>query len=70
MENNRKVTLTYGEENKTIDFPVMEGTLGPDVVDIRSFAKTGMFTFDPGFLATSACESKITFIDGDVGELY
>jgi len=70
LENNRKVTLTYGEENKTIDFPVMEGTLGPDVVDIRSFAKTGMFTFDPGFLATSACESKITFIDGDVGELY
>ena len=70
MENYRKVTLSYGEENKTIDFPVMEGTLGPGVVDIRSFAKTGMFTFDPGFLATSACESKITFIDGDVGELY
>ncbi|MCK6436936.1 MAG: citrate synthase [Rivicola pingtungensis] len=50
--------------------PVMSGTLGPDVVDIRTFAKTGMFTFDPGFLATAACESSITFIDGDLGQLY
>ncbi len=39
-------------------------------MDIRQFSKTGMFTFDPGFLATAACESKITFIDGDQGQLY
>ena len=69
METNRKVTLSY-DEGKTLDMPVMSGTLGPDVVDIRTFAKTGMFTFDPGFLATAACESSITFIDGDIGQLY
>jgi citrate synthase len=50
--------------------PVLSGTLGPDVVDIRAFSKTGMFTFDPGFLATASCESAITFIDGDLGQLY
>jgi citrate synthase len=69
VETNRKVTLSY-DEGKTLDMPVMSGTLGPDVVDIRTFAKTGMFTFDPGFLATAACESSITFIDGDLGQLY
>ena len=69
METNRKVTLSY-DEGKTLDMPVMSGTLGPDVVDIRTFAKTGMFTFDPGFLATAACESSITFIDGDRSQLY
>ncbi|AQR64223.1 citrate (Si)-synthase [Aquaspirillum sp. LM1] len=69
METNRKVTLSY-DEGKTLEMPVMSGTLGPDVVDIRTFAKTGMFTFDPGFLATAACESSITFIDGDIGQLY
>ncbi len=70
MENNRKVTLSYNEGQDSIDFPVMSGTLGPDVADIRAFAKTGMFTFDPGFLATASCESQITFIDGDLGQLY
>ncbi|KAF0814133.1 Citrate synthase [Andreprevotia sp. IGB-42] len=68
MEN--KVTLTYKNGEQTIDLPVLPGTLGPSVVDIRAFSKTGMFTFDPGFLATSSCESKITFIDGDLGQLY
>ncbi|UXY13804.1 citrate synthase [Chitiniphilus purpureus] len=67
MEN--KVTLTYNG-GQVIDLPVLPGTLGPSVVDIRAFSKTGMFTFDPGFLATSSCESKITFIDGDEGQLY
>ncbi|WP_024301709.1 citrate synthase [Pseudogulbenkiania sp. MAI-1] len=70
MESNRKVTLTYNEGQDALEMPVLKGTLGPDVVDIRSFAKTGMFTFDPGFLATASCESKITFIDGDLGQLY
>ncbi|MGE8355126.1 MAG: citrate synthase [Microvirgula sp.] len=69
METNRKVTLNYND-GQSIDLPVLEGTLGPDVVDIRTFGKTGMFTFDPGFLATASCESKITFIDGDEGKLY
>ncbi|WP_410498817.1 citrate synthase [Chitinibacter sp. S2-10] len=66
----KKVTLTYNDGQNTLEMPVLESTLGPDVVDIRSFSKTGMFTFDPGFLATSSCESKITFIDGDLGQLY
>lgn len=58
-----------GKEN--LQLPVLEGTLGPAVVDIRTFTKgTGMFTFDPGFVSTASCESKITFIDGDKGQLY
>ncbi|WP_018150272.1 citrate synthase [Leeia oryzae] len=64
-----KVTLNYGD-GQSIDLPVLSGTLGPDVVDIRTFGKTGLFTYDPGFLATASCESKITFIDGDEGLLY
>ncbi|HDZ55153.1 MAG TPA: citrate (Si)-synthase [Pseudomonas xinjiangensis] len=52
-----------------IDLPVYSGTLGPDVVDVRSLTGEGIFTFDPGFMATSSCESKITFIDGEKGVL-
>ncbi|MDO5687548.1 MAG: citrate synthase [Neisseria sp.] len=56
---------------ETLELPVHAGTLGPDVVDIRTlYAKTGAFTFDPGFTSTASCESKITFIDGDKGQLY
>lgn len=64
------ITL-QAEGKETLELPVLEGTLGPDVVDIRTFTKgTGMFTFDPGFVSTASCESKITFIDGDKGQLY
>ncbi|WP_373745950.1 citrate synthase [Neisseria dentiae] len=65
-------TLKLQADGKdTLELPVLEGTLGPDVVDIRTFTKgTGMFTFDPGFVSTASCESKITFIDGDKGQLY
>ena len=49
---------------------VYKGTVGPDVIDIRKlYGQTGMFTFDPGFMSTAACESGITYIDGDKGEL-
>jgi citrate synthase len=52
------------------DYPVMAGSVGPEVIDIRKlYANTGRFTFDPGFTSTAACESKITYIDGDVGTL-
>ncbi|HEX3700719.1 MAG TPA: citrate synthase [Phenylobacterium sp.] len=55
---------------KTIELPVMKGTVGPDVVDIRKFyADSDAFTYDPGFTSTASCESKITFIDGDNGIL-
>ena len=52
------------------DYPVLDGTVGPEVVDIRKFyARTGMFTYDPGFTSTASCESKITYIDGEKGIL-
>ncbi|MBN3860330.1 citrate (Si)-synthase [Neisseriaceae bacterium PsAf] len=66
---SKSVKLQYGE-GSTAEFPVLEGTLGNDVVDIRKFGQTQMFTFDPGFLSTASCESKITFIDGAKGLLY
>ncbi|WP_262695116.1 citrate synthase [Kordiimonas aquimaris] len=53
-----------------VDLPVMEGSVGPKVIDIRKlYAESGMFTFDPGFTSTASCESKITYIDGEKGEL-
>ncbi len=67
---SKNVTLKL-EEKEPVALPVLSGTLGPDVVDIRALNKeTGMFTFDPGFVSTASCESKITFIDGDKGQLY
>ncbi len=55
---------------KTIDLPILKGTAGPDVVDIRKFyAESDAFTYDPGFTSTASCESKITYIDGDAGIL-
>jgi len=61
---------TLNIDGKTAEFPVHTGTIGPDVIDIRSlYAKTGNFTFDPGFMSTAACKSSITYIDGDKGEL-
>ena len=52
------------------EFPVLKGTLGPDVIDVRKlYGQTGMFTYDPGFTSTASCSSKITFIDGDEGIL-
>jgi citrate synthase len=57
-------------DGKTLDLPIMQGTIGPEVVDIRNlYAETGMFTYDPGFTSTASCESKITYIDGDAGVL-
>ena len=55
---------------KGFDYPVLSGSTGPDVVDIRKlYAQTGAFTYDPGFTSTASCESKITYIDGDAGIL-
>ncbi|NGX94056.1 MAG: citrate (Si)-synthase [Candidatus Afipia apatlaquensis] len=66
--NTKKATLTV--EGKTVDLPVLSGTVGPDVIDIsKLYAQTGMFTYDPGFTSTGSCESKITYIDGDEGIL-
>ena len=67
-DTGRKATLAL--DGKTYDFPIYSGTLGPDVVDIgKLYAQADVFTFDPGFTSTGSCESAITFIDGDKGEL-
>ena len=67
MSESAKLTLPNGKE---INLPIRKATAGQDVIDITSLYKeSGMFTYDPGFLATASCESKITFIDGDQGIL-
>jgi citrate synthase len=69
MEAKGKATLTY-DEGKTLELPIYGGSIGPDVIDIRAlYGKTGKFTYDPGFLSTASCGSKITYIDGDAGVL-
>jgi len=68
MSTQRMATLTV--DGKSVEFPVMKGTHGNDVIDIRTLgAKTGLFTYDSGFMSTASCQSKITYIDGDKGEL-
>ncbi|TFH86434.1 citrate (Si)-synthase [Billgrantia azerbaijanica] len=66
---DRKATLTVDGLEKTIELPVYSGTLGPDVVDVRGLGAEGLFTYDPGFMATSSCQSAITYIDGGKGVL-
>ena len=70
MENRNKNKVFLDINNKKFDLPVISGSTGPDVVDIRSLYKiSNLFTFDPGFTSTAACNSKITFIDGEKGIL-
>ena len=65
-----KATLSFSDGSPAMDLPVYKGTIGPDVIDIRKlYAQTGKFTYDPGFLSTASCQSTITYIDGDKGEL-
>ncbi len=67
---DRTATLNPSDGSPPLVFPVLTGTIGPEVIDIRTlYAKTGQFTFDPGFMSTAACRSAITYIDGDKGEL-
>jgi len=67
---DRNATLTFSDGSPPITFPIIGGTVGPEVIDIRTlYGKTGRFTYDPGFMSTAACNSSITFIDGDKGEL-
>src|SRR5437762_3098385 len=70
MEQKHTATLNLDNGSQPLEFPLMSGSMGPDVVDIRTLhAKSGVFTYDPGFLSTASCSSKITFIDGDKGIL-
>ena len=66
---DKKATLTVDGIDHAIELPVYSGSLGPDVIDVRSLTNEGVFTFDPGFVATASCESRITYIDGDEGLL-
>ena len=69
MEKQRIATLTL-DDGRKLEMPILSGTLGPDVIDIRNLGKLGVFTYDPAFFATASCTSTITFIDGDAGLLY
>lgn len=68
--SDTKATLSFSDGSPSVDMPIYKGTIGPDVIDIRKlYAQTGKFTYDPGFMSTAACNSSITYIDGDKGEL-
>ena len=65
-----KATIAFSNGAPSFEMPVYNGSIGPDVIDIRKlYGQTGLFTYDPGFLSTASCESSITYIDGDKGEL-
>ncbi len=70
MTASSTATLSFSDGSPSVEFPVLKGSVGPDVIDIKSlYGKTGKFTYDPGFMSTAACRSAITYIDGDKGEL-
>ena len=67
---DNKATLSFSDNSPSVELPIYQGNIGPDVIDIRKlYGQTGMFTYDPGFLSTASCQSSITYIDGDKGEL-
>jgi len=69
-DTQKTVTLTDNSSGNSVTLPVMDGTIGPDVLDVRQlYGQTGMFTFDPGYGATGSCKSGLTYIDGDQGVL-
>ncbi len=67
--SEKKAQLTIDGKDSPIELPVYSGSTGPDVVDVRSLVGEGIFTYDPGFVSTAACDSDITYIDGDAGVL-
>ncbi|WBA80018.1 citrate synthase [Endozoicomonas sp. GU-1] len=66
---DKKALLSIDGTDQTLELPIYSGSLGPDVVDVRGLTSNGLFTYDPGFVSTASCESKITYIDGDKGIL-
>ncbi len=69
MSSTKTVKVDFGD-GRIADMPVLKASIGQDVIDIRTLGSFGMWSYDPAFLATAACESKITFIDGDKGQLF
>lgn len=70
MKKPTKVTLTFDNGAPPIELPILSGSMGNDVIDIRNLGKHGLFTYDPGFMSTAACNSNITYIDGENSVLY
>lgn len=69
-KTDSNATISFSDGSPSIDLPIYKGTIGPDVIDIRKlYGATGKFTYDPGFMSTASCNSAITYIDGDKGEL-
>ncbi|CAL61929.1 citrate synthase [Herminiimonas arsenicoxydans] len=69
-QSDTKATLSFSDGSPSLELPIYKGTIGPDVIDIRKlYAASGKFTYDPGFMSTASCNSTITYIDGDKGEL-
>ncbi len=69
-QSDNKATLSFSDGSPSLELPIYKGTIGPDVIDIRKlYGESGKFTYDPGFMSTAACNSTITYIDGDKGEL-
>lgn len=69
MSEQKKARLSLAGSQEVIELPVLEGSIGPDVIDVRSLVSKGVFTYDPGFMSTASTESAITYIDGDAGVL-
>ncbi|WP_339858121.1 citrate synthase [Pseudohongiella acticola] len=69
MSEQKKARLSLAGSQEVIELPVLEGTIGPDVIDVRKLVSQGVFTYDPGFMSTASTESSITYIDGDAGVL-
>ena len=69
-QNSNSFTLTNNQTGESVDLPILDGSVGPGVIDVRAlYANTGYFTFDPGFGVTGSCKSALTYIDGDEGKL-
>ena len=69
-QNTNSFTLTNNQTGESVDLPILDGSVGPGVIDVRAlYANTGHFTFDPGFGVTGSCKSALTYIDGDEGKL-
>jgi citrate synthase len=66
---SKSIKIDFGN-GQVVEYPIYEATIGQNVVDFRTFGKSGMWSYDPAFLSTAACESKITYIDGDKGQLF
>ena len=70
MSKEKIATLSFSDGRPSVELPMMVGSIGPDVVDVRSlYTRSGVFTYDPGFMSTASCRSQITYIDGDQGIL-